>query len=64
MTIDVKVAATGVIALCLVLSALLVISSTANPSLEGVGDKFFGLAVALIAIVALLAILGVKVKFP
>jgi len=66
VSIDVKVAvaATGIIALCLVLSALLYFSSLANPTLEGFGDKFFGLSVVLIAIVLILAILGVKIRFP
>jgi len=64
MTMDIKVAATGVIALCLTLSALLYLSGVADPSLGGAGDRFFGLAVALIAIVVLLSIFGVKVKLP
>ena len=64
MAIDVKVAATGIIALCLVLSAVLFISSGINPSVEGVGDRFFVLAVVLIAVVVFLSAIGVKVKFP
>jgi len=64
MGIDVKVGATGIVALCLALSVLLFIASAANPSLEGIGDKFFGLAVVLILTVVLLAALGLKVKFP
>lgn len=63
MPIDVKVAATGVIALCLTLSALLFISSAANTNLQGLGDRFFGLAVILIFVVVLLSIAGIKVKF-
>ena len=63
-SIDVKVAATGIIALCLVLSALLYLSSMANTSLAGIGDKFFGLALVLMAAVVLLSILGIKVRFP
>lgn len=64
MTLDIKVAATGIIALCLALSAMLYVSSMANSSLQGLGDKFFGLAIILIAIVVVLAVLGVKVRFP
>jgi hypothetical protein len=64
LVIDAKVAATGIIALCLVLSAVLFISSGVNPSLEGVGDGFFTLAVVLIAVVVLLSAIGVKVRFP
>jgi hypothetical protein len=64
MALDIKVVATGIIALCLALSAMFFASSIANPSLEGFGNRFFTLAVALIATVVLLAILGVKVKLP
>jgi len=61
---DIKVAATGIVALCLALSALLYLSSMANSSLQGLGDKFFGVAIVLIAVVVLLAVVGVKVRFP
>jgi len=64
MAIDIKVAATGIIALCLALSALLFLSSMSHPSLQGSADRFFGLAVVLIAIVVIMSILGVKIKFP
>jgi hypothetical protein len=64
MSIDIKVAATGVIALCLVLAAVLFISSSTTPGLQVVGDRFFGLAVILIFAVIILGIAGIKVKFP
>lgn len=64
MSATIKVAATGVIALCLVFSALLYIQSTVNPSMQGFGDKFFGLAVVLIFIVIISALAGVKIRFP
>ena len=64
MAIDIKVAATGVIALCLVLAAVLFISSSTTPSLQIIGDRFFGLAVILIVIIIVLGIAGIKVKFP
>lgn len=43
---------------------LLFLSSMTNPSLQGVADRFFGLAVILITVVVILAIAGLKVKFP
>ena len=64
MGASIKVVATGVIALCLVLSALLYIQSAVSPSMQGFGDKFFGLTVALIFIVIILALAGVKIKLP
>lgn len=64
MSINIRVAATGIIALCLALSALLFISSAANPSLEGVADRFFGLAVVLVAIVVILSLAGIKIRIP
>jgi hypothetical protein len=64
MSLDIKVAATGIIALCLALSALLYISSAADQGLQGTGDKFFALAAILILIVVVLAIAGIKVKLP
>jgi len=63
MSLDIKVAATGIIALCLALSALLFLSSVASPSLQAMADRFFGLAVILIFVVIILALIGVKVKF-
>lgn len=64
MAFDIKVAATGIVALCLALSAVLFISSAASPDLQGVGDKFFTLAVTLIFIVIVLTVVGVRIKFP
>lgn len=64
MSIGIKVAATGVIALCLMLSALLYVQSAVNPWMQGFGDKFFWLAVALILSVVILAAAGVRIRFP
>ena len=64
MAIDVNVTATGVVALCLALSAVLFISSAAEPSLQGVGDRFFGLAVIVMVAVVALGLIGTKVRFP
>ena len=64
MTIDIKVTAVGVIALCLALSAILYITSAAEPSLQGVGDRFFGLGVLLTVTVIILGIVGTKIRFP
>jgi hypothetical protein len=59
---SIKVVASGVIALCLALSALLYLQSPLNPSMQSLGDKFFGLAVVLIFVVIILAVAGVKVR--
>ena len=64
MSFSVKVVASGVIALCLVLSAIFYIESILNPSMEALGDKFFGLAVALVFIIIILALAGVKIRLP
>ena len=64
MGMSIKVVASGIIALCLALSALLYLQSSAYPSMQSVGDKFFGLAVVLIFVVIILAVVGVKVKLP
>lgn len=64
MAIDVKVMATGVIALCLVLAATLSMSSAAYPAIKGTADQFFILSVLLIVAVIVLALAGIKVKFP
>jgi hypothetical protein len=64
MALDVKVAATGIIALCLALAALLYMSGITNPSVQSMADRFFGLAVVLSFVVILLALVGIKVRFP
>ena len=64
MSATIKVAATGVIALCLALSALLYVQSAVDSTMQRFGDKFFGLAVALIFIVVILALVGVRIKLP
>jgi hypothetical protein len=46
----------------LALSALLFVSSVANPSLQGTADRFFGLAVVLIFVLVILAVAGIKIK--
>lgn len=64
MSANIKVAATGIVALCLVLSVVLYLSSFTNPSMYETGEKFFGLAVTLIIAILVLSIFGVRVKFP
>jgi hypothetical protein len=64
MSTNIKVVASGIIALCLALSALLYLQSLVNPSMQALGDRFFGLAVILILVVLVLAAVGVKVKLP
>ena len=64
MSSSIKVVATGVIALCLILSALFYTQSVVDSSMQGFGDRFFGLAVALIFIVTILALADVKIKLP
>jgi hypothetical protein len=62
LSFDIKVAASGIIALCLALSALLFMSSVANPSLQGTAVLFFGLAVVLIFVMVILGIVGIKIR--
>lgn len=62
MSLNIKVVATGVIALCLALAAMFYLQSIIDPSLQGFGDKFFGFAVLLTFIVVILALAGVKVR--
>lgn len=64
MSSSIKVVATGVIALCLALSALFYMQSIVDPLMQGFGDKFFGLAVLLLFIIIILALAGVKIRFP
>jgi hypothetical protein len=64
MGVDIKVIATGVVALCLVLSAMLSISGAMYPLLREAADRFFLLGVLLIAIVIVLALAGIKLKLP
>jgi hypothetical protein len=64
MGFDIRVAAAGIVALCLVLSAIMFLSSVTILTLEAVGRMFFGLAVMLIVCAILLALIGVKVRFP
>jgi uncharacterized membrane protein YphA (DoxX/SURF4 family) len=64
MGLDVKVAAAGMIALCLILAAVLFMASSGTPDLQTTGNQFFDLAIVLIVIVVALAIAGIKVKFP
>jgi len=64
MNMSVKVVASGIIALCLVLSAMLYLQSLVNQLMQSLGDRFFGFAVVLILAVIVLAAVGVKVKFP
>lgn len=65
VNIGVKVAATGVIALCLVLAFLSFIfgSSFDNPTMYNVGNTFVNLAIALIAIFIVAAAMGIKIRF-
>jgi hypothetical protein len=63
-TISVKVMATGVIALCLVLAAILSLSSAAYPAMQDTANRFFDLAVLLIAAVVGLALVRIKIKMP
>ena len=62
MSLNIKVVATGVIALCLALAAMFYLQSLIDPSLQGFGDRFFGFAVLLTFIVVILALVGVKVR--
>ena len=64
MTTSIKVAATGIVALCLALSAIFYLQSTINPQMQAFGDKFLGFAVVLVLLVTVLAFLGIKVKLP
>jgi len=64
MSANIKVVASGIVALCLALSALLYLQSLVNPSMQAAGDRFFGLAVVLIIVVVVLAAIGVKIKLP
>jgi hypothetical protein len=64
MGFDIKVAATGIVALCLVLSAMMFLSSISAPALAEMGRMFFGFAILLVIVVILLALFKVKVRFP
>ena len=64
MGFDVKVMATGVVALCLILSAMLTMSGTVYPVLREAADRFFLLGALLIVIVIVLAVVGIKVRLP
>lgn len=65
VNIGVKVAATGVIALCLVLAFLSFLfgSSFDNSTMYSAGNTFVTLAIALIAIFIIAAAMGVKIRF-
>jgi hypothetical protein len=62
MGTEIKVVATGVIALCLALSAMLSMSSVAYQALHEDADRFLVLGVFLIAIVIVLSIVKVRVR--
>lgn len=64
LAIGIKVVASGIIALCIMFAALFYMQSAVNPSMQGFGDKFFGLAASLVFIIILLALAGVKIKLP
>lgn len=65
MSVNIKVATTGIIALCLTLSALLFMFGVTRQSIQDAADKFFGLAVILIVLVVALSFAGIKIrKFP
>lgn len=64
MSANIKVVATGVIALCLTLAAVFYLQSVMNPAMQGFGDKFFGFAILLTFTVIVLAVVGVRLKLP
>ena len=64
MGFNIKVAATGIVALCLVLSTMLFLSSVNAPALEEMGRMFFAFAVLLVVGAIFLALFKVKVRFP
>ena len=61
--LDIRVAASGLVAIVLALAGLLYLSSAAAPALRELGDKFFDLGIVLVLATLLLSALGIRARF-